>query len=743
MAGRKIQYEIEVKDKSKKGFSGLTSKFKEIEKSTDKISSQIVKKFIGAEAIIRGLKKAFDFAVEGVKNYAKAIGDTQTMDKLSTSINTIQQQIGKELYPALVQLANFLSNNLGPALEFIHRTFLFIRGSISLVIESVHTLADWNLTLFSIITFNRDLQKVAWKQLGESTEGYADSIRDIGKAFGEIPKGEIVAKVNVKNVKVDTDKLLKDKLQKIEFKYEISMLGMSDARKTLAEIEKENEIHLEKIKAKKFKSAKEKNDALENLEKEHNKKVLDWMNDFDIKALDFQEKYLNMAVDLDSNNYETRIKLAKNKEEKLLLELEKFSRETDRLDEEIADAKIVIEKNSDKEIDEINTERINERLQTEYEASKLILESKKDSDGLLKLEAEKSYNDQMITLAGFLDEKRINGERFAELSKAAYTKYQNDLNQIEKDKLDERPEIAKEFEKRELALKGKSITLKIGENYDDFEKEFKKLDEKLQEGSISFEEFSKNVTTITKEYYRKNFQAIVEEVSSYVNAIGNTLSSALSVFKDFSDNQTERAMKDIDKWYNKEKEGLDNSIMSRKQYQKELDKLNEDKAKKERDEQKKAFIRNKLFAIAQANINGASAFMSALSATGNYYVNIALAIATAALTAVQIGIIAAQTFSKGGIVGGNSLTGDNVPVKVNSREMILTQQQQANLFALANGKSAYSKPTSVSINTTINGNVDEATLDKLDERDRRNQQAMIRILKQMKFNGTISNGVLV
>ena len=43
-------------------------------------------------------------------------------------------------------------------------------------------------------------------------------------------------------------------------------------------------------------------------------------------------------------------------------------------------------------------------------------------------------------------------------------------------------------------------------------------------------------------------------------------------------------------------------------------------------------------------------------------------------------------FAEGGIVGGNSFTGDKVDAKVNSREMILTTAQQAQLFEMANGK---------------------------------------------------------
>lgn len=65
--------------------------------------------------------------------------------------------------------------------------------------------------------------------------------------------------------------------------------------------------------------------------------------------------------------------------------------------------------------------------------------------------------------------------------------------------------------------------------------------------------------------------------------------------------------------------------------------------------------------------------------------------AVASLTAVVAAAIAAASqpstkkYATGGIVGGNSFTGDRVVANVNSGEMILNKAQQANLFRLANG----------------------------------------------------------
>lgn len=50
-------------------------------------------------------------------------------------------------------------------------------------------------------------------------------------------------------------------------------------------------------------------------------------------------------------------------------------------------------------------------------------------------------------------------------------------------------------------------------------------------------------------------------------------------------------------------------------------------------------------------------------------------------------IATVKGFATGGIVDGSSTTGDKIPIRVNSGEMVLTKSQQARLFALANGAS--------------------------------------------------------
>ena len=62
----------------------------------------------------------------------------------------------------------------------------------------------------------------------------------------------------------------------------------------------------------------------------------------------------------------------------------------------------------------------------------------------------------------------------------------------------------------------------------------------------------------------------------------------------------------------------------------------------------------------------------------------------------------ADGFATGGVVPGNSFSGDNVLARVNSGEMILNRAQQARLFDIAEGNTEPGGAGGAVINQTIN-----------------------------------------
>lgn len=93
----------------------------------------------------------------------------------------------------------------------------------------------------------------------------------------------------------------------------------------------------------------------------------------------------------------------------------------------------------------------------------------------------------------------------------------------------------------------------------------------------------------------------------------------------------------------------------------------------------------KAFQITQATMSTYAAANNAL-ATPNvpYPVAVAFAASAVALGLANVAKIAGAKFEQGGIVGGNSMTGDNIGIRVNSGEMILNRQQQTSLFGQIN-----------------------------------------------------------
>ena len=63
----------------------------------------------------------------------------------------------------------------------------------------------------------------------------------------------------------------------------------------------------------------------------------------------------------------------------------------------------------------------------------------------------------------------------------------------------------------------------------------------------------------------------------------------------------------------------------------------------------------------------------------------ATAVGMAQLMAIISAVKGSTGYATGGIVGGNSYTGDRIPVRVNSGEMILNRWQQKRLWDVANG----------------------------------------------------------
>ena len=108
------------------------------------------------------------------------------------------------------------------------------------------------------------------------------------------------------------------------------------------------------------------------------------------------------------------------------------------------------------------------------------------------------------------------------------------------------------------------------------------------------------------------------------------------------------------------------------------------------------------------SIRGVLSVQQAIATPPGPPFTIPLGIAAGAQAAARVATIASTkpSFETGGIVPGNSFTGDNVAANVNSGEMVLTRQQQSNLFNMANrGGGSGGQPMNITVQSVLDGEV--------------------------------------
>ena len=223
------------------------------------------------------------------------------------------------------------------------------------------------------------------------------------------------------------------------------------------------------------------------------------------------------------------------------------------------------------------------------------------------------------------------------------------------------------------------------EDYKTYLEEKGPLLEEEEEMHRRLEEAIKNIDAEMEKESEEKAQAIkdrvasiVETVSSYVDKFAEITNGITNLVRQNNEQENEEAMASLSEQYT-------NGIISYEEYcekKKELD-------KKAAQEEYKLKMWEWTASFLQATANIAMGVSKAL-AEGGPYAGPILAALIGASGAIQIATIVANkpkapSFATGGIVQGSSYSGDRVHANVNSGEMILTEQQQANLWKLANG----------------------------------------------------------
>lgn len=185
----------------------------------------------------------------------------------------------------------------------------------------------------------------------------------------------------------------------------------------------------------------------------------------------------------------------------------------------------------------------------------------------------------------------------------------------------------------------------------------------LDEGTEAYQEMADKIVEANMKVVESEkavITSVLETTSTYINSVGQIAGSIQSLMSA------------------KKKE-----VQNSKKTEGEKQALIEQIEKKERD-----------MAVAQVAFSTASAIASVVADAAKAGWPAMIPILIAGIATVIAGIAQAKSamagYNDGGIIPGNSYTGDNVPIRTNSGEMVLTKKQQTELFNIANGHGGQS-----------------------------------------------------
>lgn len=253
-----------------------------------------------------------------------------------------------------------------------------------------------------------------------------------------------------------------------------------------------------------------------------------------------------------------------------------------------------------------------------------------------------------------------------------------------------------------------SLSVQIGLEINALDEYMKKIDEtgeayaqlaeKKNELAVLQTEVQKRELEEQAKAAKEKVAEITDVIASYVDRFADITSGITALIRQNNEEETDEAMTNLSEQYT-------NGLISYEEYcekKKELD-------KKAAQEEYKLKMWEWTASFLQATANVAQGVAKAL-AEGGPYAGPILAALIGASGAIQIATIVANkpkapSFATGGIVPGTSYSGDHVQINANSGEMVLTAQQQRNLWDMANNKGGGAV---VNMPVTIENNASDA-----------------------------------
>lgn len=363
---------------------------------------------------------------------------------------------------------------------------------------------------------------------------------------------------------------------------------------------------------------------------------------------------------------------------------------------------------------------------TEKEINDYKAKSQKDLDAQLsRIDTEYEANKK---LGNTIDENAYHQERYNAIFKNYVDLIANSNGQVTAQNQASKDRITLMNKEKSLIKEENEILSKAQQkDVNDFVKKFgseasttvidsmqaqidkmKELLEVIGEGNEGYKELADAITNAEEALKNakwnatiKGVESVMSTISSYVDKVAQIANSITSLLTTNLESQTSLEETKLETMY-------ENGLMSYEAYAIRKLQIEKENAQKSYEIETWAWG----VQLLQAQASTALSMVQALADTSiqNPAARIAMMGLMGALGAAQTAaIIAAKpqppSFATGGIVGGNSYSGDNVRANVNSGEMILNAQQQMEVWKMANGKGGTNG--GVSLDVEINNNASD------------------------------------
>jgi hypothetical protein len=198
-----------------------------------------------------------------------------------------------------------------------------------------------------------------------------------------------------------------------------------------------------------------------------------------------------------------------------------------------------------------------------------------------------------------------------------------------------------------------------------------------QDAQRQVDQLNEEVTIKTAETLEERLSIMAQKWLDFYSNIAATVQETLNTIQMAFDLAFDNQTRKIEESYNAQveaaKDAYGEQLISREEYDNQIEQIENQKAQKERALRKKQFDQQKAFNIVNAVMSGAQSVLQALASMPPPLSYVMAAI-NAALAGVQIGIISSQKFtaSRGGVVPGAGPSAvDSVDAKLAPGEMVI------------------------------------------------------------------------